>query len=213
MVLHIPATAGASAFSCPSCGVHASQDVGDLAFQPRGQFYRTSAHVLDGYTINLCSHCFKHSIWRDDVMLFPNASTAPMCHPDMPPEIIADFEEARMIVAHSPRGAAALLRLVIQKLCAVLGQPGENINADIGKLVALGLPVSVQRAFDSVRVFGNEAVHPGVLDLRDDPALAQTLFKLVNLIVEKTISEPKEVDAIYSSLPQDKLGGIIRRDT
>jgi len=90
-----------------------------------------------------------------------------MPNPDLPDELFRDFDEAREIVDGSLRGAAALLRLVIRKLCAHLGEKGKDINADIASLVAKGLNPLVQKALDVVRVIGNEAVHPGTIDLRD----------------------------------------------
>jgi hypothetical protein len=65
---------------------------------------------------------------------------------------------------------------------------------------------------DAVRVIGNEAVHPGVLDLRDDAATANTLFRLVNFIVEKMISEPREIEEVYAALPEKKRSAIDTRD-
>jgi len=65
---------------------------------------------------------------------------------------------------------------------------------------------------DTLRVVGNESVHPGELDVRDDPVLANGLFRLVNIIAEKLISEKKEIDQLYSTLPAAKLDGIAKRD-
>nr|WP_246787276.1 DUF4145 domain-containing protein [Rhizobium leguminosarum] len=123
-----------------------------------------------------------------------------------------DYDEARSIVQKSPRGAAALLRLAIQKLCKHLGESGKNINDDIASLVAKGLDYRIQKALDVLRVIGNEAVHPGTIDLNDDPNTAESLFKLFNLIVEKMISEPKLVEEVYASLPPEKLKQIEQRD-
>jgi len=63
-----------------------------------------------------------------------------------------------------------------------------------------------------VRVIGNEAVHPGVIDLKDDRDTANKLFKLVKFIAEKMITEPREIEELYNSLPEDKLKGIKDRD-
>lgn len=130
----------------------------------------------------------------------------------MPQEIIDDYNEAADVFNLSPRSSAALLRLAIQKLCKHLGESGKNINNDIKNLVKKGLPPKVQEALDSVRVIGNESVHPGELNLNDSREVAAQLFKLVNFITIKMISEPKEIDEIYNGLPENKLKGIQDRD-
>lgn len=127
-------------------------------------------------------------------------------------EIAADYNEARSIVAISPRGTCALLRLGVQKLCAALGEPGENINTDIASLVKRGLLPQVQQALDSLRVIGNSAVHPGKIDLKDDQATALRLFEAMNLIVEQMISGPKHAAALYASLPASDRERIEQRD-
>ncbi|WP_264212916.1 DUF4145 domain-containing protein [Leisingera thetidis] len=159
-----------------------------------------------------CFNCKDVTIWVYDNLLYPKQGEGPPPNPDLPPEIRRDYDEASSILSLSPRGAAALIRLAIQKLCKELGEPGENINADIKALVAKGLNVRVQQALDVVRVIGNNAVHPGEIDLKDDRATAETLFKLLNIIAEKMISEPKHVDEMYASLPQGALDAIERRD-
>lgn len=146
-------------------------------------------------------------------MMFPDIGSAPLPNQDLPPDALTDYEEAQSILSKSPRGAAALLRLAIQKLCAHLGEPGKNINEDIASLARKGLPVQVQQALDAVRVIGNEAVHPGQMEISDSPEIAATLFALVNFIAEKMISEPKAIEQIYGSLPPEKLAAIQRRDS
>lgn len=146
-------------------------------------------------------------------MLYPLVSTAPSPNPDLPELIQVDFQEARQIVIHSPRGAAALLRLSIQKLSKHLGEKGKNINNDIASLVKKGLPVKVQKALDTVRVVGNNAVHPGQLDLKDDTETASSLFSLVNIICDVMITQPKEVDKLYDELvPPEQKVAIEERD-
>jgi hypothetical protein len=145
-------------------------------------------------------------------MVYPLTGNAPAPNPDLPEDIRVDYEEARSIVSHSPRGAAALLRLAIQKLCKELGESGENINADIGSLVKKGLSVHVQQALDTVRVVGNNAVHPGQIDLNDDPGQAQMLFALVNLIADRMISEPRRISELYGQLPESYRQAVAKRD-
>ena len=69
------------------------------------------------------------------------------------------------------------------------------------------LPVRVQQALDGVRVTGNNAVHPGQIEMDSGEAVSQ-LFVLVNLIGEYMISMPKRVSDLYDGLPrEDRLAG------
>jgi hypothetical protein len=123
-----------------------------------------------------------------------------------------DCIEAGEIVDLSARGAAALWRLAIQKLMPHLGENGKNINDDVGALVKKGLDARAQKALDAVRVIGNNAVHPGAIDLNDDKAAAIKLFDLVNYIVETQITAPKKIDEIYGTLPAGSVAAIAKRD-
>jgi hypothetical protein len=145
-------------------------------------------------------------------MVWPHANEAPPAHVDLPDDVASDYEEAGDIVNASPRGAAALLRLAIQKLCKHLGEPGKNINDDIASLVKKGLDPRVQKMLDVVRVIGNNAVHPGEIDLRDDRGSAERLFVLVNLITDIMISQPKAIQEMYGQLGDGALAAIDRRD-
>lgn len=104
-----------------------------------------------------------------------------------------------------------MLRLSIQILCKELGEPGVNINTDIGSLVRKGLPVLVQQSLDVVRVTGSDAVHPGQIDT-DDAETVNRLFGLINVIIEYMIALPNEVSGLYTGLPTNKLKGITDRD-
>jgi hypothetical protein len=130
----------------------------------------------------------------------------------LPANIFADFQEARSIVQRSPRGAAALFRLCIQKLCVHLGETGKNINSDIAALVKKGLNPKIQKSLDIVRVIGNESVHPGTIDVQDEPQTAAQLATLINLIVDEMITRPQLVDELYAKLPEAKREEIKKRD-
>ncbi|WP_293543644.1 DUF4145 domain-containing protein [Phenylobacterium sp.] len=131
----------------------------------------------------------------------------------MTEDIRRDYDEASTILDLSPRGAAALIRFGIQKLCKELGQAGKNINDDIGALVKKR--AGRQSAAGTGRCEGDRQQcrpPPGQIDLRDDRATAETLFRLLNLIVDKTISEPKHVAEVYASRPVGAVKAIEKRD-
>lgn len=201
----IPPTYKVQQFHCVYCGVFAKQRWGDLYFGYQG----TSEAEID---VCRCDHCGKVSYWHDEKLVVPASSTAPPAHEDTPQQILGEVEEARAIVAASPRAAAALLRLAIQKLMPVLGEKGDNVNNDIKALVGKGLPVQVQMAFDYCRVVGNNAVHPGEIDLDDTPEVAQNLFEMLNFIIEDRITRPNHIKALYQQLPEVSRVAIEKRD-
>ena len=180
-----------------------------------GLHYRLrDLYPLEAYNIwfSQCFHCKEFAVWIDRNLVWPRQRGAPLPNPDLPDDVRSDYEEASNILDLSPRGAAALLRLGIQKLCRHLGGKGNTVNDDISVLVKNGLRVEIQQALDTIRVIGNNAVHPGQLDLRDDHATARSLFDLVNLIASVMISEPKRVSEIYENLPKGDREAIERRD-
>ncbi len=171
----------------------------------------------EGYSVNnihlsSCFNCKKIALWVHDRLVFPTTKSGVLPNPDLPDNVLRDFEEAREIVNASPRGAAALLRLCVQKLCTHLGEKGKDINDDIASLVRKGLNPQIQQSLDIVRVIGNEAVHPGVLDLKDDQETALRLLEIVNSIADQMISHPKTVRDMYAKLPEAKRKAIEARD-
>jgi hypothetical protein len=120
--------------------------------------------------------------------------------------------EARSITSKSPRGAAALLRLVVQKLMPHLGEPGKNLDTDISSPVEKRLDVEVQQSLDACHVVGNNAVHLGALDVNDALELPAQVCDLVNFIVDSRISQPKKIKALYASMPARALAAIEKRE-
>lgn len=220
------------AFNCPYCGVYAKQN---WLFS---SYLRSLDRRIKDIAISICEHCSESLVWVEDLdsmgpsripnivddsprpkepydgrLVYPQNSLAPMPAVDMPGQIRDDYLEARNVVSESPRSAAALLRLCVQKLMPILGEKGKDINDDIASLVNKGLPVSIQQALDSLRVIGNEAVHPGTIDLNDDRETALALFGLLNVIVERLITQPKQIEEIFNKLPESKRDAITKRDS
>lgn len=202
----------ASAFHCPHCGVLSDQKWCGVAEMRPGP-PESYGKCIKGVSVSVCSNCRKYALWVDKEIAYPRSSAASLPVEDMPDDVKEDFKEAREIVDASPRAAAALLRLALQKLMVHLGEDGKNINKNIESLVERGLSEQIQRALDVVRVIGNNAVHPGKIDLSDDTETTLSLFKLLNIIVDDMITRPKEIGELFNQLPDSAREAIRERDS
>lgn len=204
------------AFVCPHCKQFAKQRWGQAANTrlTQGNTIYQSFDVSDEKIFfSQCDACDKKMIWKDENAIWPRTSLAPEAHIDFPSNLLNDYEEARLIYNDSPRASAALLRLCLQKLCSGLGAPGKNINDDIQYLYdEFGLGRRVRNSMDILRVVGNNAVHPGEIDLQDNRDISLGLFRIINFIVDKAISEPAHIDSIYSQLPEGAREAIEKRE-
>ena len=103
--------------------------------------------------------------------------------------------------------------MLVQRLCVDEEiNYKDDLNAGIAELVKKGLSRQIQQALDTLRVVGNEAIHPGQIDFDDNSETVSVLFRLVNLIANERITPPREIADVYSQLPAAKLQGIEARD-
>lgn len=211
-------------YHCPHCGVFAKQRWSHL--HAGGDMYETQYHssnirkvtatsgkLSEEWTTSFCEHCGGMMIWFAGDVIFPKQITVGQPNLDLSEDIQRDYLEAAKVLADSPRSAAAILRLALQKLCKQLGQKGQNINDDIASLVKKGLNPAIQKSLDALRITGNNAVHPGELDLTEDTERVVKLFGLINFIAEKMLTEPKEIDSFYEGLPAGAKVAIEKRDS
>lgn len=211
---------GRKTFNCPHCKIctqqnwesslYAKDNIAATRRTPTQQIY----HPLHDFASSTCINCRRTSIWlaSSGKIVFPKVRLGPDPNQDLSEECKTDFDEARGIANDSPRGAAALLRLCIQKFCEELLDKKDTLNNLIAELVKKGLHQKIQKSLDAVRVIGNEAVHPGTMDLNDDIGTVETLFDLVNIIAEKMISEEIKIDKIVQKIPENKKTHIEQRD-
>lgn len=183
-------------------------DSKQIFFEEKSSYF----HLANNIHLSQCRSCEKVAVWVAKSLVFPLEKFGPPPHPDLPEDIGRDFEEARSILNASPRGAAALLRLCVQKLCKHLGETGENINRDIASLVQKGLNPAIQKALDVVRVVGNNAVHPGEMDIGDNHQTAVNLCEIINFITEQQITMPNKIQTMYDMLPEGSRKAIDIRD-
>nr|WP_225777343.1 DUF4145 domain-containing protein [Pseudomonas sp. Marseille-Q3773] len=199
-------------FTCLHCGVVAQMHWDSLCVSSFGGLKHTR------WSLCRCEHCAGESIWwratdnKSGMLAYPKSIIAPAAHEDLPAICIPEFEEARLISGASHRGAAALLRLCLQKLLGEIGGKGEHIDTDIKVLVQGGLDPHIQQALDVIRVTGNNAVHPLEMSPEDLEDYVPVLFEMINMIVEERIARPKKIAARFAGLPEKARLAIEKRD-
>ena len=200
-------------FTCPHCQTLSLMRFGLYHFPDEVNFsLNTITENQNILHIARCYNCRKKIVWIDNEYIYPNI-VAEEVNPDLPESVKQLYNEAGLIYNQSPRAACALLRLAIDRLCNELGETDRDINKNIGALVEKGLPKKVQQALDFVRVVGNKAVHPGVIAFDvDDANTAKTLMRLINMIGQSMITDPKEIEDMYNQLPESAKESIERRD-
>lgn len=167
---------------------------------------------IEDIYISQC-YCDSYAIWKDEEIIYPKTILAQPPHEMMPEEVKNIYLEAAKISQDSFKASAALLRLALQLLLKEIGGQGKNINDDIGTLLQDGIiHTDVQKACDTLRVIGNESVHPGQIDIADTEKITTALFHLMNYIVKETIEAPAQRDALYGLLPNNAKEGIENRN-
>lgn len=198
-------------FTCPHCNTSSQIIYFNACWRNEKSWWETRIADAKFIKVGVCQNCDNAVIWIDDEYIYPEIAPSEP-NSDMPDTVKSLYKEAALICNKSPRAACALLRLAIERLCNDLGESG-NIDTMIRNLVKKGLPTIVQKALDAVRVIGNKAVHPGQIAFDvDDKSTAEMLMKLLNIITERLITEPNEIDGIFEALPQSVKDSIKNRD-
>lgn len=139
-------------------------------------------------------------------MIYPESCVVEEPNEDMPEEVKDRYLEAAKVFSGSSCAAAAILRLALQLLLMdILGESSSgNVKNDINELKSRQLDSRLIMALDTVRLNGNEAVHPGTIDLSENREDAEFLFILMNMIAEQLYTYPKKMKAAYEKLPESK---------
>ena len=236
----------AKSFTCPHCGVVATQTWSNDKSLLKGLFNHQYQMFLDyrdkiddhsqkrirdflngikpeflsainrPYFLATCTNCENFSFWVDEKMIYPLVLTSSPSHGDMPKNVKKTCGEARQVQPYSVRASAVLLRVSLEQLTAHLGEMEGNLYTRIENIKEKGLPSQVIESLDIIRKYGNEGgAHAGVIDLegKDNDDILHRLFMLVNFIVEKTITENKEIEELTARLPEAKKAGIENRDS
>jgi hypothetical protein len=198
---------GERSFTCPHCNCYSQHDWRPISLQFGG------VETTSNWTTSWCLRCNHYCFWKDCSLVWPLKSGLPGPIDECPGTIKAVYNEAREVFPYSPRAAAALLRLAIQMICVEKGLPGKDLNKDIGALVKSGLSAQIQQSLDLVRVVGNNAVHPGQIQIDENKDKIEKFFGLANLIVDVLIVQPAKITAMFDTLvPQPQKNQIAARD-
>ncbi len=199
-------------FICPYCNDRTQQ------IWERWKYHNSNGSALAS---NLylktaeCIICLRYSIWRGPEMIYPLASLAPPPDNNMPDPVKITYEEARSVSIYSSRAAAALLRVALEELTAQLGETEDTLYKQIRRLYKRDFPEEVIQMFDIVRITANKGgAHSGEIDLtgKDGAEVVNTLFFLVNHIVEIAITTSKKIKQEYEKIPQELREQIAKDD-
>jgi hypothetical protein len=220
-------------FTCPHCNGNTGQNWKSIRVYKYQSIDQEISMIIKTANCHVCKKC---SVWVNDykpimetihnkltdqtttggtipvaissVMCYPLAKVGPVAPDDLPNDLKIDYEEARSVASISPRSAAALLRLITEKICNdMVGESG-SLDTKIQKLEKMGLAESTANVLHTLRCFGNEAVHPGEIDLTDGIEIVTALFSLIDNIVTKLITEPRKENELFDLIPDSKKDAI-----
>ena len=203
-------------FKCPypDCGTLAEQrwhHILDDDGKPDDELMEVDGETIyRSYYSAECIACGRLSFWANEKMLYPLTPNTPKAHKKMSDGVKEIYEEARNVEPHSKRAAAALLRLSLEKLTEELGEKNGSLHTRIAKLKKKGLSDEVIEALEIVHITASEGgAHAGVIDLenKDTPDIVNTLFKIVNFIVEQAIVAPEERKKLREYVKEKKKAG------
>jgi hypothetical protein len=152
--------------------------------------YQKHPHPLKVKMANLhisnCHSCNGFSLWVGGQLVFPTRI-------DKTPELVEeDLEEAATILNEFPRGAAALMRVCIQKLVPLLKDNGKELNQRVSSLVRKGLEVEMQQAMDVLQVLRSDPVQLSHLESQADKETALRFIDSLKEGLERRTSQNRD---------------------
>src|SRR4051812_43900037 len=107
---------------------------------------------VQNVSICYCFSCNEMCLWVYDQLVWPTRAGGRELEPVAPPDVRRECEETSQTLEASPRGAVALLRLAIEKLCKDLGVSDERLNDDLAFLIREDVDARVQKVLDAARI-------------------------------------------------------------
>jgi len=186
-------------FICPICKLYVKHSWIQNVFE------RIQSNNSIKFSISKCSNCLNLMIWSADhkEIIFPKINQVEEPNVELNKDIKEIYIEAATILDESSRASAALLRLCLEKLLIQISIPGRTLNDMISNLIEKGVDENIRKACDLVRIHGNEAIHPGEINIKDNRYIATNLFWLINKIASIEITEKKKIQLLYDRTISD----------
>src|ERR1700730_15976123 len=149
--------------------------------------YQKHPHPLKVKMANLhisnCHSCNGFSLWVGGLLVFPTRI-------DKTPELVEqDLEEAAAILNKFPRGAAALMRVCIQRLVPLLEENGKELNQRVSSLVRKGLEMEMQQAKEVLQVLRSDPVQLSKLESHADKETVLRFLDSLKEVLERRMSQ------------------------
>lgn len=161
---------------CPHCKQHFHEQIHGLKFSPGDAVAIQSGEspeIYYGVEWTRCAACNQIVLFllglrpqRNDrarQIIWPKkALPRPPLPAEVPERFAAEYREACLTLADSPKASAALSRRCLQELLhEIIGIKEKDLNSEIQKLLASKtLPPHLAENVDAIRTVGNFAAHP-----------------------------------------------------
>ena len=156
-----------------------------------------------GVSVATCTSCNSVSLWLqvdDHPMIWPPRRGGVPPHPDMPTAVRTIYNEST--VSRQPQPALSLSpdapgpRSATRGLLSRRGQPERHHRGRGGKW-----PPAAGNQSDGCAAFnGNASIHE--LNREDTAKTVASLAQILNLVVERLITEPRQFQAMHDALPE-----------
>ena len=216
-----------SGFTCPYCGMvmsisshtNTKRTASFDGFTNNANGYSPSSLCLDFYN---CPNCNEYTISVEglgdgvtdvSMQIRPN-SLARKFPSYIPKAIRSDYEEACAIVSLSPKASATLSRRCLQGMIRDFHGIKKNTLYDEISALKDTIDPSLWSSLDSLRQLGNIGAHMEkdtnlIVDI--DPDEAQTLIKLIELLMKEWYINRHEREELLSSIVETNRTKQIER--
>ena len=161
---------------CPHCQTefHDSPRNIDLGYDPDGLWYLevqecAACHRLvltllskEALSLSLTGGGYYPGKDKTRYLVRPKVANRPAPSKEVPEEFAADYREASLVLADSPKSSAALSRRCLQHILREkAGVKKADLAKEIDEVISSGkLPSHLSEAIDGIRNIGNFAAHP-----------------------------------------------------